>query len=471
MPSTLLALRLPHAVVLALACACASTDHPPAPPDPAEVRAIAREAYAWGFPLVDNYRIQHAYYVERAGPEFKAPWNELHNMARVYTPSDRAVQTPNSDTPYSTIGLDLRAEPLVLTLPEVEAGRYMSVQLVDAYTFNFAYLGTRATGNGGGRYLVAGPGWSGATPPGIDAVLRCETALALGIYRTQLFAPDDLEQVKAVQAGYTAQPLSDFLGRAAPPAAPELEFPAPLSPDEQKSSPRFFELLDFVLRQCPTHPQDREVRARLARLGVGAERPFDSAALDHASRAALAQGMADAWVDLAGVMDELSRGGLGSGALFGTREHLAGRWLYRMAGAVKGIYGNSAEEALYPAYLADGDGAPLDGANRYTLRFAPGTLPPVKAFWSLTMYELPASLLYANPLERYLINSPMLPGLKLDEDGGLTLHVQHDSPGPERESNWLPAPAGPFACALRLYLPGPEALDGSWEAPPMVRAE
>jgi hypothetical protein len=174
---------------------------------------------------------------------------------------------------------------------------------------------------------------------------------------------------------------------------------------------------------------------------------------------------------MAGVMQRVAKGELSSGDLFGTRERLDGRWPLRMAGAVLGIFGNSREEALYPSYRVDADGEPLDGAHRYTLRFAPGALPPVKAFWSLTMYELPASLLYANALERYLINSPMLPGLKLDADGGLTLHVQHESPGPERESNWLPAPPGPFACALRLYLPGPEALDGRWQAPPMVHAQ
>lgn len=460
-----------HVLSLALAAACAAPDAPPAPLGAEETRVLARDAYVWGFPQVDSYRIQHAYCVDREDAEYKAPWNVLHNIARVYTPEDKAVQTPNSDTPYSMIGLDLRREPIVLTLPPVEAGRYVSVQLIDLYTFNFEYLGTRTTGNGGGNHLVAGPGWQGETPAGIARVLRSETELALGIFRTQLFSPEDLEQVQAVQAGYAARPLSEFLGQPPPPDVPALEFPAPLSPEEQKSSPRFFELLDFVLRRCPVHPQDAELRARLARLGVGVGEPFRVDALTHEQAAALAQGIADAWVEMAGVMQRVSRGELTSGDLFGTREHFDGRWPLRMAGAVLGIFGNSKEEAMYPSYRVDADGEPLDGAHRYTLRFAPDALPPVAAFWSLTLYELPASLLYANPLGRYLINSSMLPGLVRDADGGLTLHVQHESPGPELEANWLPAPAGPFACALRLYLPQPEALDGRWQAPPLVRVE
>jgi hypothetical protein len=144
--------------------------------------------------------------------------------------------------------------------------------------------------------------------------------------------------------------------------------------------------------------------------------------------------------------------------------------MYRMAAAKLGIYGNTKEEAMYPLYPVDATGQPLDGSKgSYTLRFAPGQLPPVNAFWSLTMYTMPASLLYANPLNRYLINSPMLPSLKKDADGGITLYVQHDSPGKDKESNWLPAPAGPFLLALRLYLPKADATEGRWKQPPLQK--
>ncbi len=181
---------------------------------PSEARAIAKEAYIYGFPMVDSYRIEYGYFVDKKDPEYKGPWNEIHNTARVYTPADTAIQTPNSDTPYSFLGMDLRAEPLVLTVPPIEKERYFSIQLIDAYTFNFAYIGSRATGNGGGSYLIAGPNWKGEKPSGVKDVIRSETEFVLALYRTQLFNPDDIANVKTIQAGYKAQPLSAFLGTA-----------------------------------------------------------------------------------------------------------------------------------------------------------------------------------------------------------------------------------------------------------------
>src|SRR5688500_1064695 len=146
---------------------------------PAEARAIAKEAYIYGFPMVDNYRIQYSYFVDRKNPEYKAPWNQIRNIPRVFTPDDKAIQTPNSDTPYSFVGMDLRAEPMVLTVPAIEKGRYFSVQLIDAYTHNFDYIGSRATGNDGGSFLIAGPDWKGATPTGVKKVIRSETQFVL----------------------------------------------------------------------------------------------------------------------------------------------------------------------------------------------------------------------------------------------------------------------------------------------------
>src|SRR5580700_9159527 len=195
---------------------------------PAEARAIAKEAYIYGFPLVDNYRAEYAYFVDRQNSEFKAPWNQIANIPRVFTPADVAVQTPNSDTPYSWLGLDLRAEPIVLTLPRIEKERYYSVQLTDAYTFNFAYLGTRATGNDGGSFAIAEPHWRGPAPQGVKKVIRSETELVIVVYRTQLFNPADIDNVKKVQAGYKVQPLSVFLGTAAPTGAPTIDFIKPL---------------------------------------------------------------------------------------------------------------------------------------------------------------------------------------------------------------------------------------------------
>src|SRR5450432_4094442 len=247
--------------------------------DAAEVRSIAKEAYVYGFPLVDNYRVEHDYFIDSQNPQFKAPWNQITNIPRVFTPADTAVQTPNSDTPYSWLGLDLRTEPIVLTLPPIEKDRYFSVQLTDAYTFNFDYLGTRTTGNEGGSYAVAGPNWKGETPKGVKKVLRSETDLILVVYRTQLFNPGDIDNVKKIQAGYKVEPLSAFLGTAAPKAAPVIDFMKPLTPETQKTSLEFFNLVNFVLQFCPTDPSETERMVRFAKIGVGAGKTFDPSKL------------------------------------------------------------------------------------------------------------------------------------------------------------------------------------------------
>jgi hypothetical protein len=437
---------------------------------PIEARAIAKEATIYGFPLVDSYRIQHSYFVDRSNPEFKAPWNTIFNNARVYTPDDKAIQTPNSDTPYSYVGADLRAEPVVFTVPEVENGRYYSLQFIDMYTFNFAYVGSRATGNNAGSYLRAGPKWQGQKPEGIKSVIRSETEFAFVLYRTQLLNPGDIENMKKVQAGYKVQTLSQFLGQPAPAAAPAVDFTKPLSVEQERTSPEFFSLLNFILQFCPTDPFETTLMARFAKLNIGEGKTFDAKALSPEMRKAVEDGMADAWKAFAEhKATEVDSGKESSADSFGTRAFLQNNYMRRLSAAVLGIYGNSKEEAYYPAYFIDATKQKIEGANRYTLRFPPGQLPPVNAFWSLTMYELPASLLYANPLNRYLINSPMLTGLKRDPDGGITLYVQNDSPGKDNEANWLPAPNGPFFSVMRLYWPKPDALNGQWKAPPLQR--
>jgi hypothetical protein len=210
---------------------------------------------------------------------------------------------------------------------------------------------------------------------------------------------------------------------------------------------------------------------RFAKIGIGAGKTFDASKLSPEMKTAIEQGMADAWFIFAGLKKDFEEGKLNSGDVFGTRAYLKGNYLYRMGAAVLGIYGNSKQEALYPAYYVDEAKQKLDGTNRYTLRFAPGQLPPVNAFWSLTMYDEPQSLLVANPINRYLINSPMLPQLKRDADGGLTLIIQNESPGKDKEANWLPAPKGPFSMIMRLYWPKAEAMEGKWTAPPVKKAE
>jgi len=459
-------------LILALAFGLALTPARAADLTPAEARIIAKEAYIYGEPVVDNYRVMYAYFIDPKSPEYKAPWNHIWNSARLFSPADKAIQTANSDTLYSMIGADLRAEPIVLTVPAMDKKeRYFSIQLIDYYTHNFAYAGTRTTGNGGGAFLLAGPGWKGEVPKGIDKVFRSETELVFPGYRTQLFNPGDLENVKKIQAGYKVETLSAFLGQPAPKAAPAIDFIKPLTAAEQRTSIEFFNVLNFVLQFCPTVPSEIALMQRFSKIGVGAGQTFDATKLSPELKTAIEQGMADAWAEHAALQKRVDARQVSTGEFFGTREFLKNNYLYRMAGAVYGIYGNSKEEAMYPSYAVDANGQRPNGANHYTIHFTPRQFPPVNAFWSLTMYDFPAQLMVDNPLNRYLLNAPMMPDFKKDADGGLTLYFQNESPGADKESNWLPAPKGPFLVVMRLYWPKPEALDGAWQQPPMKKTE
>ena len=437
------------------------------------IRAIAKEAYIYGFPMVDHYRIQYDYFQDSTNAEFKAHWNHIANIARVYTAADVAVQTPNSDTPYSFVGFDLRAEPIVLTVPKIEANRYFMIQFIDSYTFNFDYVGTRTTGNGAGKYMVAGPNWKGETPAGISKVIKCDTEFAMAFYRTQLFNAADIDNVKKIQAQFKAEPLSTFLGTKPPQKVAAIDFIKPITAAEERTSLDVFPILNFILQYCPTDPSETALMARFAKIGIGAGKDFDVSKLSPEVKTAFEEAIKEAWtVDFAGIKKKFDSGEVTSGDIFGTRAFLKNNYLYRMAGAVIGIYGNSKEEAMYPFYGVDADGNPLDGTtNKYTLYFAKGQLPPVNAFWSLTMYKMPQSLLVANPINRYLINSPMIPSFVKDKDGGITIYIQSESPGKDKEANWLPAPKGPFINVMRLYWPKEAALDGSWKKPPLNKVK
>jgi hypothetical protein len=367
------------------------------------------------------------------------------------------------------LGLDLRTEPIVLTIPVIEENRYFSVQLIDLYTHNFNYIGSRTTGNGGGSFLIAGPDWKGNAPENVK-VMQAETSLVLAIYRTQLFSREDIDNVKKIQEGYRVQPLSAFLGQSTPSPAPPINFIKPLTNDEEKTSLEFFNVLNFVLQFCPTHASEKDLMERFAKIGVGAGKKIDVNNLSPEVKSAMEQGIAEAWSDdFAKLKKQSDAGEVAAGDMFGSREYLKNNYLYRMGAAVFGIFGNSKEEAMYPFYAVDSEGQTLDASSRqYTMHFVPGQKPPVNAFWSLTMYELPSSLLTVNPINRYLLNSPMESQFKEDADGGLTFYIQHESPGKDKESNWLPAPKGPFFTVMRLYWPKEEALNGTWKAPPLM---
>ncbi|MCK1278126.1 MULTISPECIES: DUF1254 domain-containing protein [unclassified Bradyrhizobium] len=445
-------------------------------PDIREAKAIAEEGFIYGLPIVMNYAVMYEYAVDRNSGQFKAPFNQIKNEARVYTYKDTAVITPNSDTPYSLLWLDLRAEPIVLSVPAVDKSRYYSVMLCDGNTFNYGYIGSRATGSEAGDYMVVGPNWQGATPPGIKKMFHSSTQFSAAAYRTQLFHPADMPNVEKVQAGYKVQPLSAYLKQPAPPAAAAVDFPKANAELVKKN---FFEYLDFALQFAPAGPEEKEIRAKLTRIGVGPGKTFDFKDLPLTHKIEIGLGMKDGEekVEKYLASGQKDVNGWKIGSLFGDRQFYSGDWLKRAAAAKGGIYGNDAIEAVYPMTKALADGEVLDGSkHKYTITFSAGQFPPVEAFWSVTMYDGKSQLLIENPINRYLINSPMLPDMKKNADGSLTLYIQKDSPGVDKESNWLPAPNDEIYLVMRLYWPkttAPSILPaggGSWQPPAIVRA-
>lgn len=447
------------------------TSAPAADLTPAEAKAIAEEGFIYGLPIVMNYAVMYEYSVDKNSGQYKAPFNQIKNEARVFTYEDTAIVTPNSDTPYSLLWLDLRAEPIVLSVPAVPKERYYSVMLCDGNTFNYGYIGQRATGPEAGDYLVVGPGWKGKTPAGIKKVFYSTTQFSLVAYRTQLFNPADMPNVVKVQSGYKAQPLSAYLKKPAPPAAPAIDFPK-INNDLAKT--QFWEYLAFALPFAPPGPEEVAIRAKLEKLAAAMKNATP------AMKAAVAEGMKQGEGKIKKYLDTEMKtiNGWKAGSLFGDRAFYNGNWLLRAAAATGGIYGNDTVEAVYPMGRTLANGEELNGSkHQYTITFPTGQLPPVNAFWSVTMYDGKTQFLIKNPINRYLINSPMLPSMKKNADGSLTLYIQKDSPGADKEANWLPAPDGPIYLVMRLYWPKgtpPSILpvgDGAWQPPAIVKVE
>ncbi len=379
--------------------------------------------------MVDNYRVQYAYFVNKEDPEYKGGWNEVHNTARVYTPEDNAIQTPNSDTPYSAFGADLRAEPLVLTVPPIEQDRYYSLQFVDGYTYNFAYVGSRTTGNGGGKYLLAGPELEGRQTRGRQRGHPLRHRPGVRAVPHAAVRPVDLDRSRRSRPGIRSQPLSVFLNQPPPPPAPPIDFVPPLTPEQQKTSPQFFEILSFVLRFAPALPVEKDLRARFASIGIGPDGDFDADTLTPEMRAAIEDGMADAWAEF----DAFKKDKIDTGQV--TR---------RNSSAPAGTSGATTCTG-WPAQCSASTATPrprrstrrprrlrrcaADRRQQLHLPLPSGQLPPVNAFWSLTMYELPAEPAGCQPdqpLPDQLADAAQ-PGA--DPDGGYTFYLQHDPPG------------------------------------------
>ena len=447
---------------------------------PEQAREIAKEAYIYGFPIVMNYKTMYNYTLNETSPEYKAPFNEKSCEARLLTPKDRTVVTPNSDTPYCMFWVDLRDEPQVISLPEMEPERFYHFQLIDLYTHNFAYLGTLTTGNKAGNYLIVNSNWKGEKPEGIDQVITCETDLFFIVVRTQLMGNDDLDHVASIQDAYGAQSLSSFLGKTSVVSHRDeqvLEWH-----DGDELTVAMFPYLNYMLNLTNAIASESTIRKNMEKLGLGTKQGFDINSFDKEIQKAIEDGVAQGLQEMKDFNVANSSDPLISAKIFGTREFLTKSakenfnsnnfYVMRAVAALVGLYGNSGTEALYPTYLMESPGVLFDASNNaYTMTFEKDKLPPVNSFWSLSMYDGPTQLFIENPLNRYLLNSNSIDDFVFGDDGSLTLYVQKDSPGAALEANWLPAPGGTFYCVMRLYGPKEEALSGEWINPPLLKTD
>ena len=421
---------------------------------PPEARAVAKEAYIYAYAMMESYQTWRSQAVDKSNPGHVGGFNVFRHYSRPFTPDNKDVVTPNNDTPYSWAWLDLRAEPMVVSVPEVPRDRYYVMQWTDLFTQNFAYIGVRSTGFGAGSYMIAGPKWNGTKPSGIKKVFKAETEIVGTLTRTGLQGPEDVPNVEALQAQYKLQPLSTFLKQPAPPRAPPIDFPAY---DKAKArSHGFIEYLNFLLQFAePPHPSEVAIRKRFEAIGIGPGKPWDASKVDPQLLAAMDVGVKDGQAEI----EQQAANTFGSNGLFGSRDFLKTDYIKRDVAAMKGLYGNSIEEAWYGGYEGD-------GTKSSTIHFTKTTLPPAKFFWSATLYTLPDRFLYANPLNRYSIGD-RTKGLVYGRDGSLTLFIGSTSPGKENEANWLPAPPSKYSLVVRVYGPSEAAMTGKWKLPPL----
>jgi hypothetical protein len=438
-------------------------------------RAIAKEAYIYGYPLVVNYRAIHARSIDPASGQYKAPFNVIAADARLYTPADAAVR-PSNDVLIATLTADLRAEPLVLCVPETSSYRYYALQFVDMNMFVFGSVDGRQISNAAGCVLLAGPGFTGSVPTGVKKALTSSTSFATVIYRTQVAGAADLEFAAKMQSGYTLQPLSAFL-------ANNTWLPEPVSQvawrpvTDTVLTDDFGPTMSFLLQFAPV--SDPEQAKRFARIGLGPQAKTPIAALSPEIQAAIAAGFRDGAAAIAARTAKFDTriNGWQLDAPFGDRTFFAGDDLLRAAGSSVRPFGMPAHDAMFIPLHTDAGGAVLDAsAHGYTLTFRAGLQPPVHSFWSIALYDSRTQGFHENPLGRYLVNSAMADTMVTGPDGSLTIYIQPNSPGPGLESNWLPAPAGPFDLMLRMYLPtedSPTVLPpgkGSWRPPAIAAA-
>jgi hypothetical protein len=432
---------------------------------------IAVEAYVFGYPLVlMDVTCQTMTAVPKA-VALKSPVNQFIHVREFPDPTFTDVVSPNADTLYSTAWLDLTKEPIILSVPDV-GNRYYLMEMLDAWTNVFAAPGTRTTGNGRGDFAIVGPQWKGKLTAGVKEI-KSPTNIVWLLGRTQTNGKEDYAAVRAIQDQYKLTPLSawgkDYKPPDNAPVAAGIDVKTP--PVEQVAkmdAATFFARLNTLMKDNPPANADASAVNSFAAIGVAPGTPFDLKSLDQVVAKSVEGSVKTAQAKIVAEARKPHGKKINGWDVMTNLGRYGTNYLFRSVVALVGLGANLPEDAIYPRATEDTDGQPLTGANSYVVHFPKGQSPPVNAFWSLTMYNS-KQFFVQNPIDRYAIGDR--DKLKFNDDGSLTINIQHESPGKEKESNWLPAPKDSFNVFMRLYWPKKEIVDGAWKAPGIERAK
>jgi len=444
---------------------------------PAKAKELAKEAYIFAYPMLMGYKALYFTVINKKSPGYRSDVNVITHDRKPADDTRKDVVSMNADTPYSMFALDLRAEPMVFSVPAVK-DRYYVFQFVDLFTHNFAYVGTRATGNEAGDYLFVGPQWNGKIPDGkFKKVFHVESQFVTGIGRTQLFNAKDLQNVGKIQDQVKILSLSKFLNEETPKAPASIDW-LPITDPNDLANINFIKYFNMYLNLVqPINKEDEESLAKFEKIGIKPGASFDKSQFSEEIQTAINDGINEG---IAAIKEKASKigeqkNGWNMMNAFGNRAFYKGDRLLRSAAVMVGIYGNDKVEAFYPTAYIDSEGKTLNGKdNKYKIHFSKAQIPPAKYFWSITMYDKSADgvggYLIKNPINRFLINSTT-DGLVYDKDGGLTIYIQNQKPEGSLSSNWLPAPTEDFYLMMRIYGPKENALNGTWSPPAIEKVK
>jgi hypothetical protein len=459
-----------HTLLIVIGLALVTCSPQKANVTPEEARQIAEEAYIFAFPMIDHYKMMFAMAMYPESGAYTAPFNVLFHNPELSGPKDTIIVRPNNDTFYSAVWFDLSAQPQILKVPEITDGRYYSFQIIDMYTHNIDYVGTRETGFDAGTYLFVGPNWEGEIPEGITKVIQSEGNYVLALTRTQVFGPDDVENARVVMKQYNVQSLNAWLGKAEATVISENP-PIPPYHPAKVADENFISYFNALMAQLRIHPTEKELFEKFAKIGIAPGKTFNTNDYSPEILTAIKEGInagREKFIEESSRLGVRKNGWQLVAEAFGNRDAMQGKYLTRAAAAYFGLWGNDLEEAFYPETTLDADDEELDASTQdYILHFEPDELPPAKAFWSITMYKLPEQLLLENEINRYVIGSGTK-GLQYNGDGSLDVYIQKENPGKEKVSNWLPAHDGKFSLQMRIYWPEPESLSPLY-VPPAVQ--